>query len=147
MLIEEYAKWLGEFDMRELDESHFQTAKDNEWLVVFGHSDDCIELRGCFHDETYYDSNLFNLDKGGLIPLWANIDHEDEEEVERYFKRKNDRRLLKLFVRDNEDFEGENFLWIFDCDCPHYKFKIYDDGDPFCVGIVVDFEKLKRVDY
>ena len=145
MQIEKYAEWLGSFDMRELDESHFQQAKDHGWLVVFGHSDDCIELRGYFHDETYYDASRFYLDTKGLIPLWSNVDHENEEECAEYFRRKNRPPLLSLYVYDNERYDGEQFLWVFDCSRPHHIFKIYDGGEPFCVGIVVDFNYIKEL--
>lgn len=142
MLIHEYAKWLESFGMRELNNSHFQLAKEKGWLVVFGHSDDCIELRGYFNDETYYDSSKFTLDHEGLIPLWANVDHEDEEACKKYFERKSRTPYLTLYVRDNEDYEGEHFMWIFDCNYPHHRFKIYDDGEPYCVGFVVNFKNL-----
>lgn len=142
MLIDQYVNYLESFDIRELSEEHFQFAKDQGWLVVFGHSDDCIELRGYFTDETYYDSKKFAIDKDGLIPSWDQIDHDDENEVRVYFERKKATPILTLYVFDNDEFEDEQFMWVFTCSYPHETFKIYDGDEPYCVGIVVDFKKL-----
>lgn len=142
MLIDQYVKYLESFDMREFGSDLFSIAKDQGWLVVYGHSDDCIEFEGCFRDETYYDSNKFVLDKHGLIPSWSEIDHEDEKACEEYFKRKKSTPLLTLYVFDNKDYEDEKFMWVFDSTHQNHKFKIYDGDDPFCVGLVIDFKKL-----
>lgn len=82
MNIEEYAHYLSSFDMREMDDSLFKLAKENDWLVVFGHSDDCIELRGAFRAETYYNRpEVFPIYDFGLLPSWDEIDHSNEEEA------------------------------------------------------------------
>ena len=144
MNIEEYAHYLSSFDMRRFDDSLFKLAKENDWLVVFGHSDDCIELRGAFRAETYYNRpEVFPIYDFGLLPSWDEIDHSDEEEARQYFKRKKSKVLLRLYVFQNEEYEDEKFMWFFDFNFQNYKFKIYDEDEPFCVGCVVDINKVK----
>ena len=39
--------------------------------------------------------------------------------------------------------EGDLITWCYKTDIPHETFMIYDDGEPYCRGIVFSIEDLK----
>ena len=143
MNMEEFAKSLDGREMgKELTKEEEQIAKENGWVVVFGHSDDCIELRGLIHDELYRNRNpdKFWFSAHGPMKKWEDVDHDDEEEMEDYFENKYN-AIGKLDVHYGSTFDGEYFTWVFDWGWPHDVFRIYEDGEGFCLGIVFKFHK------
>ena len=142
MNMEEFAKSLDGREMgreigKELTKEEEQLAKENRWVVVFGHSDDCIELRGFIHDELYRDRNpdKFWFSAQGPMKTWDDVDHDDEEEMEEYFENKYN-AIGQLDVHYGSTFDGEYFDWVFDWSWPHEVFRIYEDDNGFCLGVI-----------
>lgn len=111
-------------------------AKASELVVVFGYSDDNVELRGAIHDEiSAGDRTTFKLNQHGVI------EQPDEDE----------RRVLKKFgALDSANAGGheiiavwgkDGYAWTYLTYLPHATFDIMEDGEKYCRGIVFDLPK------
>ena len=92
-----------------------QFAKENNLLIVFGASDDLCEFRGAIEDE-------FGCYDGGTIEY-------------------------KDLPKPTEAIWGSpefNCSWIYKTDMPHTEFKIYEDEELYCIGIVIDLLAVKK---
>lgn len=113
-------------------------AKAAGLVVVYGYSDDNVELDGAVRDEiSAYDGTTVFLGKDGEIhkPWDVLIEGElDESIFDAWFKRKAS-GVRSIEARwCHKDADG--FAWSFVTDIPHATFDISDDGEPFCRGIV-----------
>lgn len=126
-------------EMSKADEA---TAKESGLLVVFGYSDDNTEFRGLFHDEVVsMDGGNIAIDPFGILPTWDDVcDDRDEDVAQNYFRRKENMRKIEV-LWGNEESGG--FTWAYKTDIPHATFEIFEDGDKFCRGIVIDVKDLK----
>lgn len=106
-------------------------AKAAGLIVVFGASDDLIELRGVLHDEAgAYGGTTVHIDSDGFIPDWDGVDHDDEEEAALYFKRKGGGKSIKA------NWDRDGYSWVIETELPHAAFDIVEDDEKFCRGIV-----------
>ena len=97
-------------------------------VVVFGYSDDLIELRGAIDAEVpAYNGTIVRLD--GADVLWNDCENEGCP----YFERASARAP---FFRALWDAPGAKAAWTFDVRWPHSTFTVLEDGEPFCVGVV-----------
>ncbi len=89
-----------------------QLARDNNLLIVYGESDDLCEFRGAIDDE-------FDCFEGGTIT------HEE---------------LLSPIeaIWCSDDVECS---WTYKTDLPYSEFRIFEDDEVYCVGIVVDLNQ------
>lgn len=107
-------------------------------LIVFGCSDDNVELRGVIHDEvSAWDGTKFKIDAEGPLPNWKQIQDGDESEAEAYFERKR-----KASVAIMAEWSAGGYSWFISATCPFEPFDIMEDGDEFCRGIVIDAKQL-----
>lgn len=115
MELKEFAQMLNgrEYGL-ELAPEEEQIAKEHGFVVVFGYSDDNCELRGAIDDEV----DCYN---GGLIT------HEE----------------LPVPIEAIWCPEDVNCSWVYKTNMPHEKFNIYEDGELYCVGIVIDLEGMR----
>lgn len=97
----------------EITREEEQMAKDNNLVIIFGASDDLCEMRGAIDDE-------FDCYDGGDI------------ECEEY-----PGKLRAVWCPEN----GSS--WGYETDLPHATFNIYEDGELYCVGIVVDLKECQ----
>ena len=115
MTLKEFAKMLdGRAYRHEITKEEEALAKELGFVVVFGYSDDNAELRGAIDDE------IGCFDGGKL-------EHEDLPDV--IYAKWCDRET--------------NFAWSYKTSIPHETFRIYEDGDYWCIGIVCDINKPK----
>lgn len=115
MTLNEFAKMLdGREYLNEIKKEEEALAKELGFVVVFGYSDDNAELRGAIYDE------IGCFDGGKL-------EHKDLPDV----------IYAKWFDRE------ANVPWSYKTSIPHETFKIYEDGDYWCIGIVCDINKPK----
>lgn len=105
-------------------------------VVVFGYSDDNVELRGAITEEIgcYERGTIPILDGDVFMPPCG-------DDCEKY-----DCPLLKDAYRRSEKIIAKctNDGWKFDADFPHETFTIMEDGESFGEGIVFDMEDLKH---
>ena len=116
MTLKEFAQMLdGREYLHEITEEEEALAKELGFVVVFGYSDDNAELRGAVDDE------IGCFDGGKL-------EHEDLPDV--IYAKWCDRET--------------NYPWSYKTSIPHETFRIYEDGDYWCIGIVCDINKPKQ---
>jgi len=110
MTIYDFAKMLngGEYG-NEISPAEEELAKSLGFIVVTGYSDDNCEIYGAFRDE-------YGCFGGGII---------------------EDKRLPKPIEAVWCDKERD-CAWSYKTEMPHAEFNIYEDGELYCVGIVVD---------
>lgn len=95
-------------------------------VVVFGSSDDLMEFRGAIHDELdCYDGGTAYLTDAGLVS--NDCEADDCPHFER--AKKSARTIEAVWA------EGD-VSWQYRTDIPHATFRVMEDGDTYCIGIV-----------
>lgn len=112
--------------------------KDAGLVIVFGYSDDLIEVRGAIRDE----SGCFNgatrlIDGEGFLPAYDDI-CDEEVEAEKYFARKPKAKKIEAVWGDTPPEPA----WTYETDIPHETFLIMEDGEVYCRGIVFTLQDL-----
>lgn len=98
----------------------FERAKENNLVVVFGASDDLMEFRGAIDDESdCYNGGFTYLDKNGIT--------EDSFRPD---------RIDAIWCKND-------VAWTYETEIPHETFKVMEDGEVYCIGIVFSIKDLK----
>lgn len=106
-----------------------QVAKASGFVIVSGASDNLMEFDGAIYDEGgCYDGGKVFFDRNGVS--------QDGSE------RAN---CIEAFWCDETalDENGNVITWSYKTDIPHETFMIYEDGEPYCRGIVFDLAEMK----
>ena len=112
-------------------------AKAAGLVVVFGYSDDNVELRGAIHDEIgAYDGTTLRICLAGLLPHWPDDggDQWSEQEAEEYFLKKHAGFQTIEAVWSPADMPSTS--WRYNTAIPHATFNVMEDGEIYCRGIV-----------
>jgi len=97
-------------------------------VVVFGYSDDNVELRGAIDAEVpAYNGTIVRLD--GADVLENDCENEDCPHFERAMAQ-------APFFRARWCAPDAVAAWTFAVSWPHETFTVFEDGEPFCVGVV-----------
>lgn len=135
----ELAKLLNGREYRsEITDQECKSARKSGLLVVFGYSDDLVELRGVINDEvSAYDGTTFQVSKLGLVRSWSEFLATDPTESDAidYFEKKRSVSTITIIAK----WGGEP-VWSIAVDGTTgdvAEFIIMEDGEPFCRGIVV----------
>ena len=109
-------------------------AADNGLVVVFGYSDDNVELRGAIYDEVgAYDGTTFHVTRDGVLQMpECNCD-----ECKYFAIAKRTAAEIKAVWHNTGDAS-----WTFETTIPHETFRIYENGELFCIGIVFGLNDL-----
>lgn len=109
-------------------------AADNGLVVVFGCSDDNVELRGAIYDEVgAYDGTTFHVTQDGVLQTpECNCD-----ECKYFAIAKRAAAEIKAVWHNTGDAS-----WTFETTIPHETFRIYENGELFCIGIVFGLNDL-----
>lgn len=141
MTKEELAKALdGKEYRKEISSDLLTAAKESGLVIIYGHSDDLMELEGAIEDEGgCYNGGKFLIDTYGLLPDFEDVE-DDEEEAEIYFKRKASAKKLEAVwcAKDQP-------AWTYKTKIPHATFNVIEgDGDTEvqCRGIVFNVSDL-----
>lgn len=102
----------------ELEKDAEEWAKKNGLVVVFGASDDLIEFRGAIDDE----KDCFG---GGEILV-------------------DDNHTIKVIWCEKDEEGYIRYSWRYETDVPHRTFEIFDEGEPYCLGIIFAMEDLEK---
>lgn len=148
MTKEQLAELLNGNERREeMTKKQEQTAKENNLLVLFGASDDLLEIRGAIYDETgAWDGGEYALVLDG--ELYADGDAENT-----YHKAKGNQVLPISDEYDNDDNprliraewcpeDQPRLSWRITSNMPCASFTINEDGEPYCEGIVIDLDEI-----
>lgn len=97
------------------DRDLWRELREARLVAIFGASDDLAELRGAVDDDCPYWKKL----KGAahvarVVPIWD----------------------------DGQEVEGHSWPWRYDTTIPHATFKVMEDGEPYCLGIVLSLDDL-----
>ena len=115
-------------------------AKAAGLVVVFGYSDDNVELRGAIAEEIgAYDGTTIRVTTEGLLRAWpSESDGLDEAAAEAYFKRKAlGFKNIEAVWCPKEPGQTEPYAsWAYKTEIPHATFDVLEDGDLYCRGIV-----------
>lgn len=109
-------------------------AKAAGLLVIFGASDDLMELRGIECDEIGA-PGVALIDAKGLLPNRDSID--DDAVLKDFFAREPLARKVEALWAAEDDTS-----WTYRTDVPHAHFDIMEDGIVYCRGIVIDVADL-----
>jgi len=112
----------------------------NDFIVVYGDSDDLVSFEGVFNDEASVMRNgtIRRINKKGILPDWDSIDHNDYDEVRACILGESEPCVeIKCLWANSE------VPWEYEIDFPHEKFTIYEEDEIFCIGAVLDMRLLK----
>ncbi len=109
-------------------------AKAAGLLVIFGASDDLMELRGIECDEIGA-PGVALIDAKGLLPNRDSID--DDAVLKDFFAREPLARKVEALWAAEDDIS-----WTYRTDVPHATFDVMEDGIVYCRGIVIDVADL-----
>lgn len=97
----------------------YDSARDNNLVIVFGASDDLMEFRGAIDDEAdCYGGGIVMVNKNG-----TGFDAISKNCIEAIWDR-------------------DNVAWQYETDIPHETFKVMEDGQVYCIGIVFSLDDL-----
>lgn len=137
------ARLNGRAYRHEITEPEEDEAKKAGLTVVFGYSDDNVELRGAINDEIgAYDGTSFRVCHDGLLPDWPE-DLVTEVWAEDYFRRKAAGFQTIDAIWCPEDADGA--LWAYKTNIPHATFDVMEDGELYCRGIVFSLSDIVRI--
>lgn len=135
MTMKEFAEMLsGREYGTEISRSEEQQAADAGLLVLYGYSDDNVEIAGTYNDEIgAYNGTTVHLTKTGVLQ------EPDcgQEDCSYYAAARDATKSVQAVWNDKG-----GPCWMFETDIPHETFNIYEDGELFCVGIVLNVEDL-----
>lgn len=131
--LREFAEKLnGRQYLNELTKELEAYAKENGIVVVYGQSDDLMEVRGAIDEEFgCWDGGEFWVSERGEV--FSQFDLEDLHKIP---KGRTD-SIEALWDYD------KNFVWTYKTDIPHETFDIMEDDEPYCKGIVFYLKDLK----
>lgn len=131
MTTKEMAQLLNGCQYRaEITVAEEQLAKENNLVVVMGYSDDNAELYGAIRDEV-------GCFKGGTIYL--DIDGHIVYPTEYSNGYQGNLFQIEAVWCDQKSAAA----WTYHTDIPHETFKVYEDDELFCIGIVFSLDDLK----
>lgn len=124
MTLKEYAEILNgkEYGYSMFSKEELQIAKDNGFVIVYGASDDLIEIEGYFSDEAgCFDGGTLHVCETGFCD---------------YGTPKTKKIEAVWCDKERTDENGNVIAWTYKTDIPHETFMIYDDGEPYCEAFV-----------
>ena len=122
----------------EVSEYVHKMANENGLVIIVGASDDLMELYGAIDDEvSVYGGGTIYLNADGLVQC---PDCEAETYNCPYFVREiaNAQKITAVWNATNSAA-----AWTYVTDIPHGTFRVFDDGDLYCIGIVFSVDDLK----
>lgn len=123
----------------EITKDQERYAKENGLLVMFGYSDDNVELRGAINEEIgatfggvveFYGLELFNRDECECNCKYS------QKALEMFENR--GKSIKAMFGEDAED----EYSWTFVAPFHVETFDVMEDGEKFCRGIVFPIREL-----
>ena len=132
MNIQEFAKMLnGREYGSEITKEEVRQAEELGFVVVFGYSDDNMELRGAINEE-------FGCYEGGIVAINENgIVEECDCNCTHYKEALNHSTKIESCWWNDGDY-----TWTYETNIPHEKFDVLEDGEKWCQGIVFNVKDL-----
>ena len=117
--------------------SHFRAMTAAGLVAVYGLSNDLIELRGAIDEEV-------ETLRGGVVSILPDgiIDGSCTQDHCPYRERLAKGASTITGVFDDDAVKGH--VWRFETDLPHSTFETCDNGEPFCLGVVISLDDVAR---
>ena len=134
MDIKDFAKLINgkEYGYQQFTDKEIETAKENGFVIVYGCSGDLMEFEGAIQDE----GGCFD---GGRVFFGRNRVCQDSEEEKNY-----PNWIEASWYKDSiKDENGNVIAWTYETEIPHENFMVYEDGKPYCRGIVFSIDAIK----
>ena len=111
-------------------------AEESGLVIVYGASDDLVELEGAIEDEAgRYDGGDIHLNKNGLIQ------NKCTDAYCPYFEHiLNGATKIKAIWNGVDDGVPS---WTYETDIPHDEFSVMEDGEVYCRGIVFELKDIR----
>lgn len=111
-------------------------AAENGLVIVFGYSDDNAEFCGAIDDEVgCFGGGTIYLTKDGILPEPECVEGDHCP----YFSTvKKAAKRIEAVWSETPDTP----CWTYETDIPHETFRIFEDGEVWCVGIVFSIKDL-----
>lgn len=113
-------------------------AKDAGLVVVYGYSDDNVEFRGAIDAEVgAWEGATIYITPSGLLEEPACDSAENCECPYFAAAKKTAKTIDAVWGRGGTP-------WTFETNIPHETFTVFEDGEPFCVGIIFSMGDVKN---
>lgn len=124
----------------EISREEEQEAKAAGLVVLYGYSDDSVELRGAIDAEVgAYDGGTIFVTPAGILKEPA-CDSAENCECPYFTAAKKTAKTIDAV------WGHGGTPWTFETDIPHETFTVFEDGEAFCIGIVFSMEGVKNGD-
>ena len=133
MDIKEFAKSISgkEYGYPQFTKEEIEIAKENGFVIVYGASDDLMEFEGAIQDEGgCFDGGEAYFNRKGVL-------------YEVVGSREDVPNIINAVWDRDEDENGKMITWTYETEIPHETFMIYEDGEPYCRGIVFSIDDVK----
>lgn len=135
MDLKEFAKRLDnrEYGYQIFTKEEIEIAKENDIVIITGASDDLMEIEGAICDE----ADCFD---GGIVrisPTWGVLS--------RNYWNKNQIPIRAKWCEEKDE-KGNTIPWTYELSIPHETFMIYEEGKPYCRGVVFSIKDLREDD-
>jgi hypothetical protein len=108
-----------------------ELAKQYNIVIIFGASDDLVELRGAIYEEVgAWEGTTVYVNQDGLFKTDCNCDCQYSQAA------KNTCKKIQAIWGQND------ISWQYQTTIPHEKFNVYEDEELYCVGIVFSLSDL-----
>lgn len=133
MTIKELAEKLNGNEIgKEISIELEEIAYQHGLVVVFGASDDLMELRGFINDEVgCCNGGAAYIETSGLLENKC-----DDDECPYFEKIKGKAKEIEAI------WDTDGYSWIYETTIPHETFVIFEDEKKYCKGIVFDIKDL-----
>lgn len=122
---------------QELTYEDEKLAESNGLVVVYGASDDLMEIAGAIDDEAdVYEGGVVRISRDGVLRA-PDCDPEFRECPYYRAATKHNRKIKAVWCP-----EGTDFTWVYETDIPHEVFRVLEDGEHYCLGIVFSVNDL-----
>lgn len=112
-------------------------AEEAGLVVVYGCSDDYVEFCGAINYEVgSYDGGTVYLTRSGVLES-PPCECAEDCDCPYFDAARKKAKTIRAMWHD----EGGP-CWTFETDIPHETFTIFEDGEPFCVGIVFSMKDI-----
>ncbi len=133
MTLKKFAQMLDgrEYDYLQFTSEEIQIAKENGFVIVCGVSDDLMEFEGAIRDDggCFEGGEVFFNKTGVVFP-------EGDEQPN------NCSQITALWCKEKDE-NGTPATWAYQTDIPHETFKIWEDGELYCIGIVFSIADVR----
>ena len=136
MNLKEFAEILDGREYREeITKKEEAVAKENNFVVAFGASDDLLEFRGAVRDEIgAWKGGTAYFNKKGLL------ENKCEYDDCPYFEKEKEKSVKVNSVWDPDELHCAS--WLVEIEIPHETFDIFEDGEIYCRGIVFSLDDI-----